>query len=243
MSDRAVSLDLRTLAGDGGTLPGHRQPAREAPNEFDQALAERFAAAMLGAGTESESASETRVDTPFSLLRTLGESASADPASPGDGQRSFEVDARGEQAARPVEILPAALPLIAPPAASGETGTGDQPPSDRGHREQLLQTLTDMADRMAVGDGRNGERAVRVELTDSALPGVTVSVYLAHGEWIADFTCTVQTSFQVLAGEAGSMAQQLADMLRAPACWLVAMNPPDVDPVEARALPGRTLTE
>jgi len=243
MSDRAVSLDLRTLAGDGGTLPGDRQPAREAPNEFDQALAERFAAALLGAGTESESASETRVDTPFSLLRTLGESASADPASPGDGQRSFEVDARGEQAARPVETLPAALPLMAPIAASGETNSGDQPPPDRGHREQLLQTLTEMASRLAVGDASSGERTVRVELTDSALPGVSVSVYLAYGEWVADFTCTVQASFEILADEASSLAQQLSDMLRAPACWLVAINPPLRDPVEARAMPGRTLTE
>ncbi|NBS63067.1 MAG: hypothetical protein EBT33_01800 [Betaproteobacteria bacterium] len=243
MSDRSVSLDLRTLAGDSGTLPGQRQPAREAPTDFDQALAERFAAALLGARTEPEAVSDARVGTPFSLLRTLGESAAAEPASRRDGLASFDGLGQGEQAARPVDIVPTALPLIAPPAASGETGTGDQPPSDRGHREQLLQTLTDMASRLAVGDGRNGERAVRIELTDSALPGVTVSVYLAHGEWIADFTCAVQTSFQVLAGEAGSMAQQLADMLQAPACWLVAMNPPERDPVEARALPGRTLTE
>ena len=243
MSDRAVSLDLRTLAGDGGALPGQRQSALEAPAEFDQALAERFAAALLGTPAEPETQSDARVDTPFSLLRTLGESAAAELAPQSDGLAPFDGAGRGEQAARPVEIVPAALPLISPLAAAGETGSGDQPPSDRGHREQLLQTLTDMAGRLAVGDGRNGERAVRVELTDSALPGVAVSVYLAQGEWIADFTCTVQTSFQLLAGEAGSMARQLADMLRAPACWLVAMNPPEREPVEARALPGRTLTE
>ncbi len=284
MSDRAVSLDLRTLAGDGGGLPSQHHSAREAPNEFDHALAERFSAALFGARPEPETAPDAPLENAFTLLRTLGEAGAADLASQRDALAPFDdaagaatgADLRGgaarvamlgvpfadrdsavhaglgneapmakgsEHAARAIEMLPAALPLMAPIAASGETNSGDQPPPDRGHREQLLQTLTEMASRLAVGDASSGERTVRVELTDSALPGVSVSVYLAFGEWVADFTCTVQASFEILAGEASSMAQQLSDMLRAPACWLVAMNPPLRDPVEARAMPGRTLTE
>ena len=100
-----------------------------------------------------------------------------------------------------------------------------------------------MALTIAVSDGSQGRRAVRVELSESALAGVTVSVYLAYGEWVADFLCTVQSSFDSLAVDASNMAQQLSDALRKPACWLVSMDPPERDPVEARALPARTPTE
>ena len=239
MSERRVSLDLRTLAGDGGSLSGRQASALQAPEELDQALAERFATALRGQLTVPQESSAVGLDSPFSLLGALNDSgakeqfASKVPASEPDRKQNA-----------PTPNFPSYAPIIdaALPASAGR-GTGNQDPQPGAHHPQLIQVLANMAHTVAVSDGSQGRRAVRVELTDSALPGVTLSVYLAQGEWVADFSCTVQSSFDSLAINATSMAQQLSDALRKPACWLVSMDPSECDPVEARALPARTPTE
>lgn len=239
MSERPVSLDLRTLAGNGGSLAGRQSSAFQAPKEFDQAQAERFAAALQGQSALPAEPLAVGSDGPFSLLGTVNPS-DTNERSVLNGIFSEPDNARNAPltgASAPPLVIGADLPLIEPQSASGQ-----DPPAGERHT-QLLQALTGMAHAIAVSDGSQGRRAVRVELTDSALPGVTVSIYLAHGEWVADFMCTVQSSFHSLAIDASSMAQQLSDTLRKPACWLVSMDPPELDSVEARALPARTPTE
>jgi hypothetical protein len=239
MSKRPVSLDLRTLAGDGGALSGRRSSAFQAPDEFDQALAERFAAALQGPPPAPGESSAVERGGPFSLLGAVNK-LDANEIS------VFERLGAGlddEQHARTAGV-PAHAPIIdgALTALEGE-GAGQQDPRAGKYHPQLLQALTATAQSIAVSDGSQGRRAARIELSDSALPGVTVSVYLAYGEWVADFVCTVQSSFESLAIDASDMAQQLSDALQKPACWLVSMDPAECDPVEARALPARTPTE
>jgi len=239
MSERRVSLDLRTLAGDGGALSGRQSSAFQAPDELDQALAERFATALRGQREVPEESSAVGLDGPFSLLGALSNSDTVEelpsevPGSePDSGQNA------------PTPKVPVHAPIIgaALPASEGR-GAGKEDPQPGAHHPQLIQALSNMIRALAVSDGNQERRAVRVELTDSALPGVSLSVYLAYGEWVADFSCTVQSSFDCLAVDAATMAQQLSDALRKPACWLVSMDPPECDPVEARALPARTPTE
>ncbi len=239
MSERPVSLDLRTLAGHGGALSGRESSAFQAPDEFDQTLAERFAAALQGQGPEPGESPAVELDGPFSLLGAVNKP----DANEGLGFEGLGAELDGKQHAR-TPCVPARAPLIGGALAASEGGGAGQPDPRAGeHHPQLLQAITAMALTIAVSDGSQGRRAVRVELSDSALPGVTVSVYLAYGEWVADFLCTVQSSFDSLACDASNMAQQLADALRKPACWLVSMDPPERDPVEARALPARTPSE
>lgn len=239
MSERPVTLDLRTLAGDGGALSGRKSSDFRAPDEFDQTLAERFAAALRGQAPAPGESSGVELDGPFTLLGAVNKP----DAIEGLEFEVLGVALDGEKPAR-TPGMPSHAPLIGGALAASEAGGADQPDPRAGeHHPHLLQALTAMALTIAVSDGSQGRRAVRVELSDSALPGVTVSVYLAYGEWVADFLCTVQSSFDSLACDASNMAQQLADALRKPACWLVSMDPPERDPVEARALPARTPSE
>lgn len=239
MSERPVSLDLRTLAGGGSALSGRQGSSFQAPDEFDQDLAERFAAALRGPPPEPGESSAGGLDGPFSLLDEVNKSDANEVLvlEVADAEPGSEQHAQTPGVAKHGPIIDAALPA----SEGGSAPRQDTQASD--HHRQLLQALTTMAQAIAVNDGSQGRRAVRVELTDSALPGVTLSVYLAHGEWIADFSCTVQSSFDTLALDAPSMAQQLSDALQKPACWSVCMDPPERDPVEARALPARTPTE
>ena len=239
MSERPVSLDLRTLAGDGGALSGRKSSAFQAPDEFDQTLAERFAAALQGQAPAPGESSAVELDSPFSLLSAVDKPG----ANEGLGFEVLGAELEGEQPARTPGVPARALLIGGALADSESGGAGQQNPCGGKHHPQLLQALTAMALTIAVSDGSQGRRAVRVELSESALAGVTVSVYLAYGEWVADFLCTVQSSFDSLAVDASNMAQQLSDALRKPACWLVSMDPPERDPVEARALPARTPTE
>jgi len=239
MSERRVSLDLRTLAGDGGSLSGRQAPAFQAPEELDQAQAERFAAALQGQQTVPEKSLDVGLDGPFSLLGALSNSVMGEQLASEvpDSKPDIEPDA-------PTSKLPVHAPIIGSALPASEGWGADREGTHPGaHRPQLIQALANMVCAMAVSDGSQERRAVRVELTDSVLPGVSLSVYLAYGEWVADFTCTVQSSFDCLAVDAPTTAQQLSDALRQPACWLVSMDPPECDPVEARALPARTPTE
>ena len=239
MSERPVSLDLRTLAGDGGALSGRKSSAFQAPDEFDQTLADRFAAALRGQVPAPGESSDVQMDDPFTLLSAVNKPDAIEGLE-------FEVLGAalgGEQPTRTPGLPAHALLIGGAVSASEGGGTGQQDPRAGEHHPQLLQALTATALTIAVSDGSQGRRAVRIELSESALPGVTVSVYLAYGEWVADFLCTVPSSFDSLARDASNMAQQLSDALRKPACWLVSMDPPERDPVEARALPVRTPSE
>ena len=127
-------------------------------------------------------------------------------------------------------------PLRSAALGAGSADTGQDSP----HRDarQLLDTVFELADRIMVEIGDQGRRAVRVDLSDSALPGVSLEVYQRGGEWVADFDCSDSASHRVLAEPADSMAAQLADLLRAPARWRVALSDAPEALVEAVSQPS-----
>ena len=257
MSDRPVSLDLRTLAGQAGSLPGQQQQSHRKPHDLDPSLAERFAAALALSPTGEPQQDEPLLQTPFALFRHMAPPPSAPlplDAQPvqGGAQPAPHVLDRGlepgtdplaqtehlsvEQHSDPMAfVIPGLPPAQARPAQPNESQSPSSSP-----REQLLQNVAELAKRLLVSDGSGGRREVRVELSDGALSGVTVSVYQASGEWVAQFNCLEPGAFSLLAESAAPLAQELADTLHSPACWLVMMDPPDDHTVEARALPERT---
>lgn len=250
MSDRPVSLDLRTLAGDAGSLPGQQQQSSRKPPDADPSLTERFAAALALNPVNDRRSDDSVLETPFALLRQLppiAESSLDDgsrldtvalatlPDSAGDAPAPAERLFNGDRPDPTVLAIPGLLAAQPGPVAA----TQPEAPNFPG-RQQLLEGIADIAKRLLVSDGSGGRREVRIELSDSALSGVTVSVYQAAGEWVAEFNCLERGAFNVLSEAASPMAQELADTLRSPACWLVMMEPPDDTTVEARALPERT---
>lgn len=258
MSDRAVSLDLRTLAGDAGSLPGQQQQSHRKPHDLDPSLAERFAAALALSPASEPQQDESLRQTPFALFRHMAPPPSEPP--PLDAQPVHEgaqpgpaaVDTVPESDTDPLaptghlsvgqrsEPMGFAIPGQLPTQARALEPNEVQLPSSSS-REQLLQSVAELAKRLLVSDGSAGRREVRIELSEGELSGVTVSVYQASGEWVAQFNCIESSAFSLLAESATPLAQELADTLRSPACWLVMMDPPDDHTVEARALPERTL--
>jgi hypothetical protein len=257
MSDRPVSLDLRTLAGDAGSLPGQQQQSHRKPSDADPSLTERFAAALALNPVDERQSDDSVLETPFALLRQLApiaaklapiaESSFDDgsrldtvalatpPDSAGDAPAPAEHLFNGDRSDPTVLAIPGLLAVQPGPVET----TQPEAPNFPG-RQQLLEGIADIAKRLLVSDGSGGRREVRIELSDSALSGVTVSVYQAAGEWVAEFNCREPGAFNVLSEAAVPMAQELADTLRSPACWLVMIEPPDDNMVEARALPERT---
>lgn len=231
MSDRAVSLDLRTLAGDASSLAMRENSEQPAEGNAPDELVQRFQAALA-----SRLASETHdppsvKPSPFGLLRELAIESGTRSGPPANDTPDQTVVA-GDETQSPT-IAPDTLPLTTPDLAT-RWPVQVQPP-----HQPLMQMVAESATRMLVGNGDHGARQVRIDIADETLPGVTVQVYQAAGEWVAQFTCSQPDSFEILAQPAPEMAQSLADTLQAPACWLVEIDPPNRDPVEARALPCR----
>lgn len=259
MSDRPVSLDPRTLAGDAGSLQGQQQPQHRTPHDVDPSLTERFAAALAVTPADEHQSDEAVLDSPFALLRHIVHSpeklppSTEQPVNEGSWRDTLPLEAPPDSDADPLapaerlvvehrsDLRGLAIPALIP----GQPGAlvADQPDSPL-HlaRQPLLDGIADLAKRLLVSDGSNSRREVRIELSDSALSGVNVSVYQASGEWVAEFNCLERCAFNLLADAASSMAQELADTLRSPTCWLVMMEPPDDHTVEARALPERTTS-
>lgn len=219
MSDPFLNIDTRQSAlrsRDGGT---DSRPERSAPSSQDIA---QFADALARG-----EAPGPRLDSPLSAPRVLQPSPSEGPAPDGVTQDAADnADARGR--------MP--LPTTDLAASLGDfTVVSSHPAEPRA----LLDAVTDLVDRVLVGDGQAGRREVRMSLADDVLPGVDIAVYEDAGAWIAEFTCSVPQSWTLLASEADSMAQELADLLNADAIWRVlaidAAAPQDV--VESRANP------
>ncbi|MPM21010.1 hypothetical protein SDC9_67449 [bioreactor metagenome] len=68
-----------------------------------------------------------------------------------------------------------------------------------------------MAQRLLVGDGSSGRRAVQIQLSNDALPGVVMDVFEDAGAVVAEFTCSQESSRERLV----HAAQWLADGLHA----------------------------
>lgn len=130
---------------------------------------------------------------------------------------------------------PAQLPS-GPFALFGQASLAHQPPAPSA-AQQMLQSVVE---RLLVGDGRDGQRSVRMSLSDEVMPGVEVAVFQEAGVWVAAFECRNAQSFDTLATPATEMAQQFADAVQADATWRVNPTPqtPEVahlSPVHASA--------
>jgi flagellar hook-length control protein FliK len=67
---------------------------------------------------------------------------------------------------------------------------------------------------MMVGDGSSGNRQVRIELQDDALPGVSITVQQIDGRLQVDFVCSNEQSRLQLNRATPNLANQLADRLK-----------------------------
>ncbi len=141
-------------------------------------------------------------------------------------------------------------PAAAPPAAARPFdlfGTGTPSPAAHGSAPATANAAADvpagiddalshMAQRMLVGDGSTGRRAVRIQLADDSLPGVEVEVLEEAGDLVAQFTCAVESSRERLARNAQWLADGLAQRLGRSACVRVQTDDPeDLCLVEVRA--------
>ncbi len=118
-----------------------------------------------------------------------------------------------------------------PFALFGQFTSTPQPPAPSA-AQQMLQSVVE---RLLVGDGRDGQRSVRMSLSDEVMPGVDVAVFQDAGVWVAAFECRNAQSFETLAAPAIEMAQQFANAVQADAAWRV--NPDAQSPEVAHLNP------
>lgn len=98
------------------------------------------------------------------------------------------------------------------------------------------QALSQMAQRLLVGDGSSGKRAVQIQLSSDTLPGVVMDVFEDGGAVIAEFTCSLEDSRERLARNAQWLADGLNDKLQRAVCVRVQTDDPeDRCTVEAHA--------
>ncbi|QXL83629.1 hypothetical protein [Comamonas sp. NLF-1-9] len=131
-------------------------------------------------------------------------------------------------AQHPFELFGQALPG----AAAAERPAAPEASALAGLDERLSQ----MAQRLLVGEGRHGGQAVQMQLADADLPGVVLQVFEDEGALVAEFTCSQEEARERLARNAPWLAEQLAERLqRASLVRVLADDPEDPCPVEARA--------
>lgn len=85
----------------------------------------------------------------------------------------------------------------------------------------LLESLRELASGLMVSDDPAGRQSLRLTLDEACLPGVSVNVSDEAGACLADFECSVETSFLCLAEPARDMARELAATLGRGAVWRV----------------------
>jgi hypothetical protein len=117
-------------------------------------------------------------------------------------------------AANSFGLLGRAMPLAPPPGEASEAAL-------------LGRELESLVSRMAVGDGRSGGALVRMELDESALPGVSVEIEETEGRLQVTFTCGVERSRQRLLAELPERGPGLASQLRREVLLRVQTDDPD----------------
>ena len=172
--------------------------------------------------------------TQFGTPASGGQESAADPRS----QRELEDDAQAlrqllhtqRQAPAPAPRQDSAMPspfslFGSPPAASAPSlGTTESAPMAPA---ELHDTLQQMAQRLLVGDGSNGRRAVQIQLSHDSLPGVVVDIHEEAGAVVAQFTCSQESSRDRLARHADWLAHNLAERLGRATCVRVQTDDPD----------------
>lgn len=182
-----------------------------------------------GAQTGSDPRDTDTLSDDAKALRSLLEQQRAAPpagaAQPPSAPRPFDLFGQGAAA------LPGQVPQQAaqPTAAATAAAPADAP---RG----IGETLSQMAQRLLVGDGSTGRRSVQIQLADDSLPGVVVDIFEDGGRVVAQFTCTQESSRERLVRNAQWLADGLAERLAQSVSVRVQTDDPeDLCLVEAHA--------
>jgi hypothetical protein len=120
------------------------------------------------------------------------------------------IEAHAQALAQPHDIFA----LLGGRSASPQAAV-PRPPAD------LLGSLQDLARQMMLSDAPAGQQRLRLQLDEERLPGASVTVGEEAGACLAEFECSVESSFLCLAGPARDLARQLAEALRRDAVWRV----------------------
>ncbi|KQO20765.1 hypothetical protein ASF11_24705 [Acidovorax sp. Leaf76] len=181
-----------------------------------------------GAQTGGEPRDTDTLSDDAKALRSLLEQQRAAPpagaAQPPSAPRPFDLFGAGA----------AALPGQVPQQAVQPAGTAAAAPADapRG----IGETLSQMAQRLLVGDGSTGRRSVQIQLADDSLPGVVVDIFEDGGRVVAQFTCMQESSRERLVRNAQWLADGLAERLAQGVSVRVQTDDPeDLCLVEAHA--------
>lgn len=139
--------------------------------------------------------------------------------------------------AAPAGAVPRPFDLFGTPVRAAVPAPAEpvtQPPG--GAVDGLGDALSQMAQRLLVGDGSSGRRAVQLQLADGALPGTVVDVFEEEGAVVARFTCSQESARERLVRNADWLAASLAARLqRDVRVEVLADDPEDPCRIEARA--------
>ena len=167
-------------------------------------------------GTDQQAQPEQRNATQLAddaaALRKLLDARSA------PGQSGLSTPAQPPQALNPFALFGQGAASAAP--TSTDTSTHEAPAG-------LDQTLSQMAQRLLVGDGSSGRRGVQIQLSKDSLPGVVMDVFEDAGAVVAEFTCSLETSRERLNKSAQWLADGLSQALQRPTCVRVQTDDPE----------------
>ncbi|MCD2512836.1 hypothetical protein [Comamonas endophytica] len=90
----------------------------------------------------------------------------------------------------------------------------------------LESTLMQMATRLLVSDGSDGQRRVQIEIAEEQLPGVVVDVFEDEGRVVTRFTCSDEASRERLCSGAPWLADSLVERLQRDSRVQVQTNDP-----------------
>ena len=172
----------------------------------------------------------------FDVSQGTGQQAQADPRSDSklaDDAASLRALLQSQreataqrEAAAPTQLNP--FDLLKPAAAMAQqaispatvTAQSDMPAG-------IDQTLSQMAQRLLVGDGSSGRRAVQIQLSSDTLPGVVLDVFEDGGMVIAEFTCSHEDSRERLVRNAQWLAGGMHQALARAICVRVQTDDPE----------------
>ncbi|MBF5005582.1 hypothetical protein [Diaphorobacter caeni] len=169
-------------------------------------------------GTDQQAQPEQRNATQLAddaaALRTLLDARSA------PGQSGLGTPAQPPQASSPFALFGQGATCEASTSTSTGTSTHEA-------LAGLDQTLSQMAQRLLVGDGSSGRRGVQIQLSKDSLPGVVMDVFEDAGAVVAEFTCSLEASRERLKKSAQWLADGLSQALQRPTCVRVQTDDPE----------------
>ena len=163
---------------------------------------------------QPEQRSATQLADDAAALRKLLDARSAPPGQA--GQSGPGTPAQAPQALNPFALFGQG----AAASTAATTSTHEAPPG-------LDQTLSQMAQRLLVGDGSSGRRGVQIQLSKDTLPGVVMDVFEDAGAVVAEFTCSLEASRERLSKSAQWLADGLNRSLQRPTCVRVQTDDPE----------------